>query len=188
MQGDGSIKITLAAQKNCSLITDSDTGTAFIGTGDYGYTYDYVTNSSGDISTSKICLADYENSAERTTSMKYKLNEWFNTNLSSVAEKLKTEQVCIGNMTDTYNYSGDKLSGTPNDLIYSDTTFYYKTYTRLYGLGQTANATLKCEGKRISETKIFPLTADEIAFAGGKVNLDNSNYYLNKNATSEYYW
>lgn len=36
--------------------------------------------------------------------------------------------------------------------------------------------------------KIGMLTADEIAFAGGVYGKDNINYYLNKNASAEFWW
>ena len=183
IQGDGSVKITLAAQKSCSSITDSDTDSAFIGTGDYGYTpIDRLSYGAS------IYWADYENSEGRTTSMKYKFNEWFDTNLSSVANKIKTDQACIGNIIDGYDSNGNKLNGSVKELVKNNTGSSYKVHVRLYGKGQTANATLKCEGAKTSDTKIFPLTADEIVLAGGKAGTSNLNYYLIKNAVSNYWW
>ena len=32
------------------------------------------------------------------------------------------------------------------------------------------------------------LTVDEIAFVGGKIGIDNSNYYINKNAAVNVWW
>jgi hypothetical protein len=36
--------------------------------------------------------------------------------------------------------------------------------------------------------KIGLLTADEVAYAGGKYDTENSTYYLLKNASSTYWW
>ncbi len=172
IEGDGAIKITLAAPKACSEITSSDTGTAFIGIGEYGYT-------EGDYYRS---FADYENSTGRTTSMKYKFNEWFTTNFTSVSTKLKKTTACIGDTTTLYDANGTVTT--------SATAYYYNTYIRLYGKGETANATLMCNasGGKTSETQIFPLTADEVVFAGGKAGSDNYTYYLRDNASSNWWW
>ena len=180
IEGDGSIKITLAAPKACNAITDIDTGTAFIGNGDYGYT----TNSNNQY------FADYENSANRTTSMKYKFEEWFSTNLASVSNKLKKTTVCIGDTTNAYTSAGVLMTETEKqNAITNNSRFYYNSYVRLYGVGQTPNATLMCgaSGVKTSETQIFPLTADEVVFAGGKIDYDNISYYLRDNASSDFW-
>ena len=186
IEGDGAIKITLAAQKKCSEITSSDTGTAFIGTGHYGVTYDYVTNSSGATSSSKKYVADYVNGqTNNTTSMKYKLEAWL-TSSGIDKNKLKEDSWCLGNATDPYDNSGALLTSIANDLMYNGTEFFYDTYIRLYGKGQTANATLRCDGKNYKTHKSYigALTADEVVFAGGKAGTGNSNYYLTENASN----
>ena len=190
IEGDGSIKITLAATKTCSSITSSDTGTAFIGTGNYGYTDDYVTNSSGATSSSKKTIADYLNGqTNNTSSMKYKLEEWL-TSSGIDTSKLKEDNWCLGNTTDPYDNNGTLLTITVNDLMYGGTKFYYDTSVRLYGKGQTANATLRCDGKNYKTHKSYigALTADEVVFAGGKAGTSNTIYYLRENATSNCWW
>ena len=192
IEGDGSIKVTLAATKTCSSITDSDTGTAFIGKGNYGYTQGKVTNSSGQLSTNDILVADYVNGqTNNTNSMKYKLEEWL-TSSGIDTSKLKADNWCLGNTTDPYKNSGTLLTSTVNDLMYNGTKFYYNTYVRLYGIygnGQTANATLRCDGKNYKTHKSYigALTADEVVFAGGKPGPGASNYYLTANA-SDIWW
>ncbi len=148
IEGDGSIKITLAAQKKCSEITSSDTGTAFIGNGHYGYNKGKVTNSLGQQSTSDKYVADYLTSpTNNTTSMKYKLDEWYNTNLKSVEGKLKKDTWCLGNTKDAYDKSTSALlTSSVNDLMYNSKSFNYDTYRRLYSIEEKF-ATLRCDGK-----------------------------------------
>lgn len=189
IEGDTSVKITLAAQKKCNEITDSDTNTAFIGTGNYGYTYDYVTNSEGKASNDKKYIAEYLNSTEKTTSMKYNLDNWLN-NSGIDTTKLKKDVWCLGNTTNAYDLDGKLLTSTVNDLMFSSTSTYYDTYRRLYGKGVTTTATLKCDGSNYEtyESYIGTLTADEVVFAGGTVEINNPNYYLTDNATSGWWW
>lgn len=152
IEGDASVKLTLAAEKKCSEITDSDKTSAFIGTGDYDYT-----------------------DSNSVTSIKYKLDEWFTKNLSSVSSKIKKTTICTGDVTTKYNNSGE---------ITTDNSYYYNSYIRL---NNKDNATLKCDGETTSETQILPLTVDEIIFAGGKIGTTNSSYYLNDNANGDWW-
>ena len=191
IEGDGSVKITLAAQKKCSEIGASDTGSAFIGTGHYGYNQEKVTNSSGQQSQYDKYIADYVSSPTSTdTSMRAQFDNWYNTNLKSVEGKLKKDKWCLGNTTDPYNSSGVLQTSSTTDLMYNNTSFYYDTYRRLYGNGVTANASLRCDGKNYEthESFIGALTADEVVFAGGKAGSSNYNYYLLDNAGSNWWW
>ena len=191
IEGDGSIKITLAAQKKCSEITSSDTGTAFIGNGHYGYNKGKVTNSLGQQSSGDKYVADYLTSpTNNTTSMKYKLDEWYNTNLKSVEGKLKKDTWCLGNTKDAYDTSTSALlTSSVNDLMYNSKSFNYDTYRRLNAI-EEKYATLRCDGKNYDshESYIGALTADEVVFAGGKVEIPNLDYYLRENATSGWWW
>ena len=191
IEGDGSIKITLAAQKKCSEITSSDTGTAFIGTGHYGYNKEKVTNSLGQQSSGDKYVADYLTSpTNNTTSMKYKLDDWYNTNLKSVEGKLKKDTWCLGNTKDAYDTSTSALlTSSVNDLMYNSKSFNYDTYRRLNAI-EEKYATLRCDGKNYDshESYIGALTADEVVFAGGKVESPNLDYYLTDNATGNWWW
>ena len=48
--------------------------------------------------------------------------------------------------------------------------------------------TLKCDAERTNISKIYPLTRAEAAFAGGKVDIDNPNYYLTRNPAKNHAW
>ena len=105
-----------------------------------------------------------------------------------------------------------------NEKAYSDTTgttilenptytssFYYDSHVRLYGK-TTKEPTLKCPVEPLykfddnqdgvissNETDMYvgTITADEIVYAGGKVYVGNSNYYLINNwqaTNSKYFW
>ncbi len=191
IEGDGSIKITLAAQKKCSEITESDIDTAFIGTGHYGYNKGKVTNSLGQQSSGDKNVADYLTSpTNNTTSMKYKLDEWYNTNLKSVEGKLKKDNWCLGNTKDAYDIDSNALlTSSVNDLMYNSKSFNYDTFKRLYRISDKY-ATLRCNGNNYEshESYIGALTVDEVVFAGGKVYTGNEIYYLTDNATSYYWW
>ena len=188
IEGDGAIKIVLAdATASCSTATLAKTDSAYIGSGGYGYTK----NSNSQY------FADYENSANRTSSMKYKFNifltagsfEHFDgttktyTAWSTEAKsKLKSTTACIGDTTTKYDDNGN---------IFTDSAaveyglWNHKNFVRLR---INKYATLMCEGEKTSETKISPLTADEVVLAGGKVGASNYTYYLRENATTSDWW
>ncbi len=193
IEGDGAVKIILAdANAGCSEATLEKTDSAFIGTGNYGYTDDNK--------------ADYENSAARTSSMKYRFDVFLNggsfTNDDGTTKtytawnienlsKLKTTQACIGDTTNAYTEEGVLMTEAEKQTAITNYNgFYYNSYVRLYGKGQTANATLICgaNGGKTSETQIYPLTADEVVFAGAKTEALNYLYYLDDNAINNAWW
>ena len=142
--------------------------------------------------------------------MKYKFNIFLNggefdsydANLNTIKKtytawsadakgKLKTTTACIGDTTNAYTDAGAPMTETEKqNAITNYSSFYYNSYIRLYGKGQTANATLMCNatGGKTAETQIFPLTADEVVFAGGKAGAYNYTYYLRDNATTGEWW
>ena len=175
INGDGSIKVTLESQSPCSETMISDIS---IGKANWGYKDEYI--------------GDYKNS---TSGMKNALTTWLNEteevdgeqvrkNITTTAEKwIKTEEWCLGNVEKTYNYTTfEELTTTASSNYASNTYFYYETGRNLHGKGITPNATLICNGETDS-SKIGALTADEVVFAGGKVNVNvvNNNYYLHNN-------
>ena len=173
IQGDGSIKLILESQSVCSEDMTSDFS---IETANWGYKTE----------NSKY-IGDYKSS---TSGMKNLLTTWLNVtndsgvrrNITESAEKwLKTEEWCLGNTTSTYAYSSPYalLGTTATENYTAGTSFYYETSRNLYGIGVTRNATLKCNGET-DTSKIGTLTADEVAFAGGKAGSTNNNYYLQK--------
>ena len=181
IEGDGSVKLTLESQSVCSEDMESDFS---IGNADWGY----------KVENGKY-IGDYKNS---TSGMKNKLTTWLNEteevegeqvrkNITTSADRLlKTEDWCLGNITNTYAYNSPygELGTTAAQNYISGTNFYYETGRNLYGKGVTPNATLKCNGETDS-SKIGALTADEVVYAGGKAGSANTNYYLHN---SSYYW
>ena len=51
-------------------------------------------------------------------------------------------------------------------------------------------ASLMCDtsGNKTTSAKVYPLTVDEVVFAGGKPGAANYTYYLRENATSGWWW
>jgi len=168
IQGDGSIKLTLESQSVCS---ETMTSNFSIGRADWGY----------KVENGKY-IGDYKNS---TSGMKNLLTTWFDTNfksngnLTNAGLKIKDEEWCLGNITNTYAISSPygELGTTALENYASGTSFYYEIGRNLYGYGVTPNATLKCNGET-ETSKIGALTADEVAFAGGNPRTSNYDYYL----------
>jgi len=174
IEGDGSVKLTLESQSPCSENMMSN----FV-LKSSNSTWGYEKEDSKDI-------GDYKNS---TSGIKNELTTWFNAtdkntgerkNISIKAEDLlKTEEWCLGNTTNTYAYDSPYgvLGTRANENHISATNFYYETGRNISGKGVTPNATLVCNGETDS-SKIGALTVDEVAFAGGKDGISNTNYYL----------
>ncbi len=179
IEGDSSIKIILAAQKKCNVITESDTESAIIGRGHYGYSFDYVGHSGNYI--------DYVNSLDKTeNSMKYKLEEWL-VNSEIETSKLKKDKWCLGNTAIAYDKTtGALLEDSIEKLKINDNLFVYDAYRRLKGIGITSYATLRCDGEndKTHESYIGALTADEAAFTGSIISIfSEPNTYLKENVS-----
>ncbi len=193
IEGDGSIKITLAAQKKCSEITYDDKESAYIGTGDYGYTEDY--------------FGDYENSENRTSSMKYKFDKFLNggsfesydTSGSTITkiymgfseenlDIIKTRKICVADTENVYTSAGVLMTEAEKQAAIANyDNFYYKNFIRM-NMNKVATLICNTTGNKTSEAKIYPLTADEVIFAGGSIEYENYSYYLRENASNNYWW
>jgi len=176
--GDGSIKLILE-DKDTTCDSSSYTGNWNVGNSNYGYTNMYVRTSSGQLSSNKKNLINYEGGAlyqtNKETSLKTVLNNWYNSYVTDKA-KVKKENWCLGDKETVYNSSGTLLSDNINDLFNSNSTFYYKLYTRIY---RGIKPTLRCADGGVYEDYVGALTADEATFAGGKVFTANANgFYL----------
>ena len=197
IQGDGSIKLILASEKTCSTTnlttnsgyaTDGAAGTqGTILTANYGYKIVNIYNINDYINSYKI--NDYINSASSTNNARTKLNAWLERKITNESDKalLKNETWCIGDQTNAYDTAG-KVIGTVSDLINSETTFYFTAGNKYF---VTKTPSYKCETTgvdgEIEINKVGMLTFDEIVYAGGG-DYTNSNYYLNNNATTKYWW
>jgi hypothetical protein len=130
------------------------------------------------------------------------LKTWYDANFNETQQSL---------LADTIWCNDKRLSSGTG---YSTISSTYAAYGRLY-TAASASPSLKCgdskndnkiskftasdtvygngklretNGVGDKEYKIGLLTADEVAFAGGKYNVTNSTYYLMKNATSYSWW
>lgn len=97
-------------------------------------------------------------------------------------EIIKLSQQCIGNMTDIFNNQGNKLLESITQKLEKEETFYFEPYKRL-NIEQTP--TLFCDnGEKTQDSKIYPITADEVVFASAKSDETNNNFYLADNLTN----
>ena len=196
IEGDGSIKLILASELSCS-----DTNV----TEDSGYATDGAVGVQGTklsatygyknvvVGSKTYKIDDYINSAADTTgNARTKLNAWLERKITKDSDKalLKNEDWCIGDRTTAYDYSTYALkTETTEELINAEISFMYSAGKRIRN---TKTPTLKCDGKKerdgeIDTNKVGMLTIDEIVFAGTD-GPSNSTYYLNKNATSNFWW
>lgn len=101
-------------------------------------------------------------------------------------QKLKRTKLCYGDKSKFYDDSGKEISeDTVLDLITnyyesSEGAFNYSNVFRYLGIGQNKSASFDCHENGISTESyiIFPITADEIIFAGGKMGDTNRNFYF----------
>ena len=121
------------------------------------------------------------------------LEAWYEKNNLKNYEKVIADTVWCNdktNVTDTsfnpYGYSN------VNGLGYGTNATYYGATQRLVSTSNSAGGTgpsLKCNGELSKITsKVGLITADELAFAGYAVELQNSTTYLQENATDNYWW
>ena len=167
---DGSIRLLYAG-------TSSDTTSGYIGTKAFNRTSNdsmyvgYMYGTSGS-------LASNRTNTNNSTIKTY-IDKWYSTNLTSYTKYISTEAV----------YCNDREVGSGT---YSATgsEFYYATYTRLYTnktpTYNCANIKDAFSGSNSEAKLMYPIglmTADELAYAGGKVSTNLPSpyawYYLN---------
>ena len=183
IEGDGSIKLILDDFYTiCNDTHDSDG----VGTADFKYTgnwsngnklvFGYYSNPIGD----RIDFLNFVGGlADSFQSFQTSLAKKINTNITdsssqeevniALASKLKIDEWCYDDLT------------TDDSDFYS---VYYGASSRIY---INKNHSLICNGTKIKEFRdgtdmyVATLTADEIAYAGGKEGENNLNYYLLNN-------
>ena len=188
IEGDGSIKLILASELDCSEANL---------TNDSGYATDGAKGVKGSLLTAhygyKVVdekyINDYINSAsDKENSARVKLNEWLERKITSDSDLalLKSDTWCIGDLTNGYSspdYSIIK-GKTIDELINENLLFSFSSAARFRF---THTPTLVCDktGKNgeVDTNKVGMLTIDEIVYAGGG-NEGTLNYYLNDNAKS----
>ena len=111
------------------------------------------------------------------------LDEWYEKNLQSHADKISTEAGFCGDRTyvsgNAYGTSATNY-GAYNRLYTNKTPSFECTNTAdLYTVASSS------QGNKALDYPIGLITADEVAYAGGVVDQSNNGYYL---YTNQYYW
>jgi len=185
--GDGSVKLILE-DYHTTCDNYGYKGSWDYAIGNYGYNY-----SNGKI------LANYlEPKTNADSSMVRVFYKFQTTKLTDYMAKLKSGDWCLGDTAYTRNeispYSYSLIDKT-TDRYALGTDFYYDSYVRLSGENENGyQPTLKCNGTVMNKYKtvtnngteiikeapmfVATLTADEMAYAGGKYETPNGSYYL----------
>ena len=194
ISGDGSIKLILEDQDSTCATSDGNwnISTATGGTtktGNFGYTeyaLNTLTASDGTQNSNTKSLMNYLNGeTNNATSMATAFKNFQTGALANYLDKLKTGDWCLNDTA--YASENDNTTAlTSQEIIDKQVkriSFYYDSYVRLKG--KTAKeSSFKCNGTNINkfagntDMYVGTLTADEIVYAGGKINVDNSDYYL----------
>ena len=120
------------------------------------------------------------------------LETWYNNNLKTYESVIDNSVWCNdkSNVTDT-TYNPWNMSNV-NGYGYAKNLTYYGAMQRLVSTSGSAGGTgpsLKCNGELSKITsKIGLITADELAFAGYAVGLNNTTTYLQENASNDWWW
>ena len=192
--GDGSIKLILEDQDSTCVTSDGNwniptTTGGTTKTGNFGYTQyasKTLTASDGTKNSSERDLMNYLNGeTNNDKSMATAFKNFQTGPLANYLNKLKAGDWCLNDKA--YASKNDNtIALTSQEMLdkqIKGTTFYYDSRVRLYGKTKK-EPTLKCNGTNISKfadnTDVYvgTLTADEIVFAGGKFEINNTDYYL----------
>ena len=199
--GDGSVKLilhndnTTGAANPCDAANNS-TSAAFARYSDTTYKSAFNTNYNDNAyvgfkygtpgsSTYEATHANTNNSTILTN-----LETWYNNNLKTYESVIDDNVWCNDktNVDKTY----DPRGLTPNGLGYGTNVTYYGATQRLISTSGSAGGTgpsLKCNGELSKiNSKIGLITADELAYAGYALGLQNTTTYLQENATDTYWW
>ena len=125
------------------------------------------------------------------STIKIELDQWYEENLQSHADKISTEAGFCGDRQPSTSSSTSNGSGGTGTTI-----TYYGAYIRLYGSNK--QPTFDCQnssdlytvasssqGNKVLDYPIGLITADEVAYAGGVGGQNNNRYYLYTNSA---YW
>lgn len=185
IEGDGSIKLILEDQdESCSSKIngnwDISVGDGETTLGNYGYDRT-KTNTSGGT----IYQMSYLNPVtDSTYSMATVFKKFQKEKINSILNKLKAEYWCLSDKA--YTEVDGKSIIPAEDILtkkMNSATFYYDSRIRLHEQ-DSKDPMLKCNGtvfnKYNDSTEMYvgTLTADEIAYAGGKTGTQNQTYYL----------
>ena len=182
-QGDSSIKLILEDQDQTC---ESSDGNWYISEVNFGY--ESITTITGRT----IQIANFLNPTSPKQSFATKLEKFQTERLGDYLDYLVAGRWCYADKANTMpKGTGDNISDK-NYYYNNNIEFYYDSYIRLQ---KTFEPSYKCNGSIINifsdNTPMYvgALTADEIAFAGGKLGManKNENYYL-VNGTIKKWW
>ena len=194
IEGDGSTKLILEDQDSTCATSDGNWNIPTITggttkTGNFGYTQYYentLTASDGTRNSNEIYSINYLNGGTNNDKSMATAFKNFQTGpLANYLDKLKAGDWCLNDKA--YATSSDNAAPLTSqemlDKQIKGTIFYYDSIVRLGGK-TPKEPTLKCNGTNMSkfagntDMYVGTLTADEIVYAGGKVNIANPDYYL----------
>lgn len=120
-----------------------------------------------------ISVLSYDNSPVKTI-----VDSWYNSNLSSYSSIIKPSLFCLDESYQTMSSSGN--GGV--------TVYYFGSYIRngRDSAGYTPEFT--CSSEYVREYNVGLLSGDEVAFAGGVFNTNNTGYYLYNSSISSNWW
>ena len=117
------------------------------------------------------------------STIKIELDQWYEENLQSHADKISTEAGFCGDRTYVSgNAYGTSVTyyGASDRLLTNKTPSFECTNTADLYTVSSANS-----GNKVLDYPIGLITADEVAYAGGVWESSNNGYYL---YTNQYYW
>ena len=192
--GDESVKLILEDQDstcassdgNWNIPTSTGGTTKVVNFGYTQYAANTLTASDGTNNSSAKYIMNYLNGGtNNTSSMAYAFKNFQTGPLANYLDKLKSGDWCLNDKA--YATSSDNTTPLTSTEIFDKqikgTSSYYDSDVRLKGK-TTKEPTLKCNGTNMNkfadntDMYVGTLTADEIVYAGGKVNTNNLDYYL----------
>lgn len=120
-----------------------------------------------------ISVLTYDNSPVKTI-----VDSWYSSNLSSYSSLIKPTLFCLDESYQTMSSSGN--GGV--------TVYYFGSYIRngKDSAGYTPEFT--CSSEYVREYNVGLISGDEVAFAGGVFNTNNTSYYLYNSSISSNWW
>lgn len=120
-----------------------------------------------------ISVLSYDNSPVKTI-----VDNWYNSNLSSYSSIIKTSLFCLDESYQTMSSSGN--GGV--------TVYYFGSYIRNGKDSAGYTPEFSCSSEYVREYNVGLLSGDEVAFAGGVFNTNNTGYYLYNSSISSNWW
>ena len=120
-----------------------------------------------------ISVLSYDNSPVKTI-----VDNWYSSNLSSYSSIIKTSLFCLDESYQTMSSSGN--GGV--------TVYYFGSYIRNGKDSAGYTPEFSCSSEYVREYNVGLLSGDEVAFAGGVFNTNNTGYYLYNSSISSNWW